>query len=289
MILSSEVSHTLRSKAVKTTCYLLNWLLTSAWKKNKVSMHLLFQLLNQNKIVDSINLSHLQSFKCTAYVHIFKKIQQLEAKFKPQSNKRILVDYEDCNQYWVWLLEMGKGRRVMRACNIQFNKELSVYNLKSKVAILRLVTNPMQDKSRINTEQENVNTSTLHSSQLTLLSSSSPYVSLYPSLLLLSSWINELKDEKEEKNVTQLFLTVDLLIQPQCSERQYKALTNLEPKAIVALLVIFDAFVDAVRKNDKIKLSSECKPQTFQEAMTSYDWIWESKYSFLTVMLFNTL
>jgi len=74
IILNSEVSETLWLKTVKTACYLLNQLSMSAFKNNKISIQLLFKFLNKNRSVNFIDLRHLQCFKCTAYVHISKKI-----------------------------------------------------------------------------------------------------------------------------------------------------------------------------------------------------------------------
>jgi len=81
----------------------------SALEDNKVPIQLLFKSLNKDRSADPIDLRHLQCFGCTAYMHIPKEIQTTGTKFEPWSNKGILVEYEERNQYRVWLPEKGKA------------------------------------------------------------------------------------------------------------------------------------------------------------------------------------
>ncbi len=101
MILNSKVSEILWLETVKTACYLLNWLSMSALKNNKISIQLLFKSFNKNRSANLIDLRHLQCFECIVYVYISKKIWMMRAKFESQSNKRILVEYKERNQYRV--------------------------------------------------------------------------------------------------------------------------------------------------------------------------------------------
>jgi len=138
MILNNEVSEILWLKTVKTACYLLNQLLTSVLKNNKVSIQLLFKSLNKNRSANSIDFKYLQCFECTAYVYISKKIQTTEAKFELWSNKKILVEYKERNQYRVWLSEKKKADWVIRARDVQFDKDSSIYNIKVAVSISKV-------------------------------------------------------------------------------------------------------------------------------------------------------
>ncbi len=159
MILNSEVSEILWSETVRTACYLLNWLSISALENNKISIQLLFEFLNKNRSVNLINLRHLWCFECTAYVYISKKIWMTRTKFESWSNKGILVEYEERNQYRVWFSEKKKTDWVIRARDVQFDKDSLIYNVKVAVLISRVI-----QSHTVSAEQENVQLSFLSSS-----------------------------------------------------------------------------------------------------------------------------
>ncbi len=89
-----------------------------ALKNNKILIQLLFKSLNKNKSANLINFKHLQCFKCTAYVHISKKIWTIKTKFKFWSNKKILIEYKERNQYRVWFSEKRKTDWVIKIKNV---------------------------------------------------------------------------------------------------------------------------------------------------------------------------
>ncbi len=82
-----------------------------------------------------------------------------EIKFEPWSNKRILVEYEERNQYRVWLSEKKKAGWMIRARNVQFDEDLLIYNIKVAVSISKVTQLHI-----INAEQESVQLSILFSS-----------------------------------------------------------------------------------------------------------------------------
>jgi hypothetical protein len=92
-------------------------------------MQLLYESLNQDGTADPINLGHLQSFGCTAYVHIPTETRRQGSKFDARSNEGILVGYEERNQYRIWLPDKGKDGRVVRACDVKFDKGPAIYDL----------------------------------------------------------------------------------------------------------------------------------------------------------------
>lgn len=122
MILDSGVPHDMWPEAVKTACYLLHRLPTTAIRSDKVPLQLLLESRSESGTADAIDLSHLRSFGCTAYVHIPKEKRRQGAKFEPRSNKGVLVGYEGRNQYRIWLLEEGKEGRVVRARDVVFDE-----------------------------------------------------------------------------------------------------------------------------------------------------------------------
>jgi len=75
----------------------------------------------------------------------------MRTKFESQSNKKILVEYKERNQYRVWLSEKKKIDWVIKARNVQFNKDSSIYNVKVAVSIFKVIWS-----HTVNTEQEDV-------------------------------------------------------------------------------------------------------------------------------------
>jgi hypothetical protein len=62
------------------------------------------------------------------YIHISKKKWHQDAKFEIWSNRDILIEFEEWNQYWIWLSEKEKNDRVIRICDVKFDKELRIYD-----------------------------------------------------------------------------------------------------------------------------------------------------------------
>jgi len=89
-------------------------------------------------------------------MHISKKIQTTETKFELWSNKEILVEYEERNQYRVWLSEKKKTDWVIRTRNVQFDEDSLIYDIKVAVSISK-VTWP----HTVSAEQEDVQLSFL--------------------------------------------------------------------------------------------------------------------------------
>ena len=75
----------------------------------------------------------------------------MRTKFESQSNKKILVEYKERNQYRVWLSEKKKIDWVIKARNVQFNKDSSIYDVKVAVSISKVIWS-----HTVNTEQEDV-------------------------------------------------------------------------------------------------------------------------------------
>ena len=75
----------------------------------------------------------------------------MRTKFESQSNKRILIEYKERNQYRVQLSEKKKTDQIIKVRDVQFNEDSSIYNVKVAVSIFK-VTQPYT----VNTEQESV-------------------------------------------------------------------------------------------------------------------------------------
>lgn len=262
MILDSGVSETLWPEAVRTACYLLNRLPTSALEDNKVPIQLLFESLNKDRSADPIDLRHLRCFGCTAYVHIPKEIRTTGAKFEPRSNKGILVGYEGRNQYRVWLPEKGKAGRVVRARDVQFDEGPLIYDVEVAVPIPR-VTQP----HTVSAGQGGVQLPTLSPSQLPPLPPSPEYVSPYPPIPVSPNQLEEM--EEEEEDVTDIPPTIDRPVpaEPRRSGRERRPPTKLGLEAIMAYPAVFDAIVDAMEKKE----DSGGEPQTFKQAIGSHE------------------
>ncbi len=189
-----------------------------------------------------------------------------ETKFEPWSNKKILVKYEERNQYRVWLSEKKKIDWVIRARDVQFNEDSLIYNVEVAVSIFKVI-----QLHTVNAEQEDVQLFLLSSSQLSSLSLSLEYVSSYSFILILSNQLEEMKKEKED--VMNIFFTIDrsVLAESWCSKRERQLFIKLKLKAIMIYLTVFDVIVDVMKKKKDFKNES----QTFKQTITSHklkDW-----------------
>ena len=303
MILDSRVQKTLWPEAVKTACYLLNRLPTSALKNNKVPLQQLYESLNEDGTADPIDLGHLRSFGCTAYVHIPTETRRQGSKFDARSNEGILVGYEGRNQYRIWLPDKGKDGRVVRARDVKFDEGPAIYDLTSDR--IGDITEDTVDTVEQSTEQGGVGNRTPHSPPMPppqpppplspykspykpLLNAptSPPYESPYAPITDTSRFKEfeeeaedeEAEDEESEGDVNELPPTIDMPTEPRRSVRQRKPpskFVGFSFQAVVALPAVHDAFLDAansaeVRKTTENE-SSGGEPETYKEAVTNDD------------------
>ncbi len=75
----------------------------------------------------------------------------MRTKFESQSNKRIFIEYKERNQYRVWFSEKKKTNWVIKARNVQFNEDSSIYNVKVAVSTSRVT-----QLHTVNAEQKNM-------------------------------------------------------------------------------------------------------------------------------------
>lgn len=292
MILDSSVPHNLWPEAVKTACYLLNRLPTSAIEHDKVPMQLLYESLNDDGTADPIDLGHVRSFGCTAYVHIPKEKRRQGAKFEARSNKGILVGYEGRNQYRIWLPEEGKQGRVVRARDVKFDEGPSIYDEDMDPKLPNASTPMEQANERqsrnstegtTSTEQGGVDNNTPHPFQAPPLltpmrpfHTSPPYESPYQSTYIPSneaSMLNEYNNDSEEneEDVTEQPPKIDVPSPPTLrrSGRQRQVPSKFSLEAIVALPAVCDAFLDAAATTTEERTHGE--PTTYKEAVSSPD------------------
>lgn len=94
------------------------------------------------------------------YVYIFKKKWCQDVKFKIQSNKNILIEFEKWNQYWIWLSEKEKNDRVIRVCDIKFNEKSEIYDWSINLKLLNVLKHSQKQTNNLqirNSENDVIN------------------------------------------------------------------------------------------------------------------------------------